>query len=123
MKKLVQSQQPINMTRVHGSLIAGSFLILLAIFVFILFGFGVEGEATFRLSRPSDPYALPNLVLPAENSIGIASLIIAFFGARLIVKTPKEYAELMNNLNLKNPKMMDIAVPANIKGKTLDQVN
>jgi hypothetical protein len=29
----------------------------------------------------------------------------------------------MNNLNLDNPKMMDIAVPANIKGKTLDQVN
>ena len=42
---------------------------------------------------------------------------------RLQVKTPKEYAELMNNLKLKNPKMMDIAVPANIKGKTLDQVN
>ena len=42
---------------------------------------------------------------------------------RLQVKTPKEYAELMNNLNLKNPNMMDIAVSANIKGKTLDQVN
>jgi len=42
---------------------------------------------------------------------------------RLQVKSPNQYAELMNNLNLKNPKMMDIAVPANIKGKTLDQVN
>ena len=42
---------------------------------------------------------------------------------RLQVKTRKEYAELMNNLNLKNPKMMDIAVHANIKGKTLDQIN
>ena len=39
---------------------------------------------------------------------------------RLQVKSPDQYAELMNNLNLKNPKMMDIAVPANIKGKTLD---
>ena len=29
----------------------------------------------------------------------------------------------MNNLNLANPKMMDIAVPANLKGLTLDQVN
>jgi len=91
MKKLVRSQQKINITRNHSSLIAGSFLILLAIFVFVLFGFGVEGQATFRLSRPSDPYALPNLVLPAESFIGVASLIIAFFGARLIVKTPKEY--------------------------------
>ena len=28
----------------------------------------------------------------------------------------------MNNLNLANPKMMDIAVPANVKGVTLDQI-
>src|SRR3974377_1579904 len=26
-----------------------------------------------------------------------------------------EYAELMNNLNLPNPKMMDVAVPANMR--------
>jgi len=39
---------------------------------------------------------------------------------RLKVKSPDQYVELMNNLNLDNPKMMDIAVPANIKGKTLD---
>jgi hypothetical protein len=29
----------------------------------------------------------------------------------------------MNNLNLANPKMMDIAVPANKKGLTLEQFN
>ena len=39
---------------------------------------------------------------------------------RLKVNSPNQYAELMNNLNLDNPKMIDIAVPANIKGKTLD---
>jgi len=38
---------------------------------------------------------------------------------RLKVKSPEEYVEMMNNLNLDNPKMMDIAIPANIKGKTL----
>ena len=38
---------------------------------------------------------------------------------RLKVNSPNQYAELMNNLNLDNPKMMDITVPANIKGKTL----
>ena len=41
---------------------------------------------------------------------------------RLQVKSAEEYAEIMNNLNLANPKMMDIAVPANVKGITLDQV-
>ena len=41
---------------------------------------------------------------------------------RLQVKSKEQYAEIMNNLNLANPKMMDVAVPANIKGLTLDQV-
>ena len=34
---------------------------------------------------------------------------------RLQVKSVDEYVELMNNLKLANPKMMDIAVPANMK--------
>ena len=41
---------------------------------------------------------------------------------RLQVSSPSEYAEIMNNLNLANPKMMNIAVPANKKGMTLDQI-
>jgi len=28
----------------------------------------------------------------------------------------------MDNLNLANPKMMDVAVPANLKGLTLNQI-
>ena len=42
---------------------------------------------------------------------------------RLQVKSAEEYAEIMNNLYFENPKMMDIVVPANIKGLTLDQIN
>tara|TARA_B100001123_G_C15145479_1_gene961343 strand:- start:451 stop:1143 length:693 start_codon:yes stop_codon:yes gene_type:complete len=41
---------------------------------------------------------------------------------RLQVNSVDQYVEIMNNLNLANPKMMDIAVPANIKGRTLDQL-
>ena len=41
---------------------------------------------------------------------------------RLQVKSKEEYANIMENLNLANPKMMDIAVPANVKGLTLDQI-
>ena len=33
---------------------------------------------------------------------------------RLQVKSIDEYVSLMNNLNLPNPKLMDIAVPANL---------
>ena len=42
---------------------------------------------------------------------------------RLQVGSAEEFAEMMNNLNLTIPKMINIAVPANIKGLTLDQVN
>jgi rhodanese-related sulfurtransferase len=37
------------------------------------------------------------------------------FNPRLQVKSADEYAELMNNLKLPNPKMMDVAVPANMR--------
>ena len=38
---------------------------------------------------------------------------------RLQVNSAAEYAEIMDNLNLANPKMMDVAVQANLKGQTL----
>ena len=37
------------------------------------------------------------------------------FNPRLQVKSIDQYVELMNNLNLPNPKMMDVAVPANMR--------
>ena len=42
---------------------------------------------------------------------------------RLQVSSPDQYAEIMDNLNLANPKMMDVAVPDNVKGLTIDQIN
>ena len=37
------------------------------------------------------------------------------YNPRLQVQSVDEYAALMNNLNLSNPKMMDVAVPANMR--------
>lgn len=43
------------------------------------------------------------------------------FNPRLNVNSADEYAEIMNNLNLPNPKMMDVAVPENLRlGLRLD---
>ena len=42
---------------------------------------------------------------------------------RLQVSSAEEYAEIMNNLNLESPKMIDVAVPANVKGFTINQLN
>ena len=41
---------------------------------------------------------------------------------RLQVKNAEEYSEIMDNLNLANPQMMDIAVPANLNGLTLREI-
>jgi glyoxylase-like metal-dependent hydrolase (beta-lactamase superfamily II) len=39
---------------------------------------------------------------------------------RLQVTSAKEYTKIMNNLKLEDPEMMAIAVPANVKGFTLE---
>lgn len=58
------------------------------------------------------------LVFPAHDYKGDTVSTIGEerrFNPRLQVNSVEEYAELMNNLNLANPKMMDVAVPANMK--------
>jgi sulfur dioxygenase len=58
------------------------------------------------------------LVYPAHDYKGETVSTIGeekLFNPRLHVKSMDEYAELMNNLNLPNPKMMDVAVPANMR--------
>ena len=58
------------------------------------------------------------LVYPAHDYKGDTVSTIAEerrFNPRLQVKSVDEYVELMHNLKLPNPKMMDVAVPANMK--------
>jgi sulfur dioxygenase len=58
------------------------------------------------------------LVFPAHDYKGDTVSTIGeekAFNPRLQVKSAEEYAELMNGLNLPNPKMMDVALPANMR--------
>jgi rhodanese-related sulfurtransferase len=58
------------------------------------------------------------LVYPAHDYKGETVSTIGEekrFNPRLQVRSVDEYVALMNSLNLPNPKMMDIAVPANMK--------
>jgi sulfur dioxygenase len=58
------------------------------------------------------------LVYPAHDYKGDTVSTIGEerrFNPRLQVKSVDEYVELMHNLKLANPKMMDVAVPANMK--------
>ena len=93
------------------------------------------GRTDFQSGSPYDAYdslfnrllKLPEntLVYPAHDYNGKRNSTIEAEknnNPRLQVSSKDEYAEIMNNLNLSNPKMMDIAVPANLKGLTLNQL-
>ena len=93
------------------------------------------GRTDFQNGSPIDQYhslfnkllKLPEktLVYPAHDYNGNKVSSIGEQkknNPRLQVNSVEQYAEIMNNLNLANPKMMDVAVPANIKGRTLDQL-
>ena len=94
------------------------------------------GRTDFQNGNPYDAYdsifnkllKLPEktLIFPAHDYNGRKFSSIENEkknNPRLQVSSPDQYAEIMNSLNLANPKMMDIAVPANVKGLTLDQIN
>ena len=58
------------------------------------------------------------LIYPAHDYKGETVSTIGeekAFNPRLRVKSVEEYVEVMANLKLPNPKMMDVAVPANVK--------
>jgi sulfur dioxygenase len=92
------------------------------------------GRTDFQNGDPYDQYhslferllKLPNqtLVYPAHDYKGDTVSTIyeeKTFNPRLQVNSADEYAEIMNNLNLDNPAMMDVAIPENLKvGLRLD---
>jgi sulfur dioxygenase len=86
------------------------------------------GRTDFQNGDPLAQYAslfgrllkLPDatLVYPAHDYKGDTVSTIGeekAYNPRLQVKSVEEYVELMNNLKLANPKMMDVALPANMK--------
>jgi rhodanese-related sulfurtransferase len=66
------------------------------------------------------------MVFPAHDYKGETVSTIGeekAFNPRLQVKSVDEYVELMSKLNLPNPKMMDVAVPANMRvGLAQDEI-
>jgi glyoxylase-like metal-dependent hydrolase (beta-lactamase superfamily II)/rhodanese-related sulfurtransferase len=86
------------------------------------------GRTDFQNGDPRQQYQsifgrllrLPDetLIFPAHDYKGETVSTIGeekAFNPRLQVKSVDEYVDIMNNLKLSNPKMMDVAVPANMK--------
>ncbi|WP_044041198.1 MBL fold metallo-hydrolase [Caballeronia insecticola] len=64
-------------------------------------------------------FRLPDMttLYPAHDYKGWTASSIGeekHFNPRLAGKTESEYVDIMNNLHLPNPKMMDVAIPANL---------
>ncbi|MDX1696311.1 MAG: MBL fold metallo-hydrolase [Ketobacteraceae bacterium] len=92
------------------------------------------GRTDFQNGNPHDQYQslfhkilrLPpeTIVYPAHDYKGWTSSTLAEESAhnpRLQVEDESAYVDLMNNLNLDDPKFMDVAVPANLAcGKNTD---
>jgi len=89
---------------------------------------GGTGRTDFQNGNPYDSYnSIFNILLklpektkvyPAHDYNGKFSSTIEQerkTNPRLQVKSADEYADIMNNLNLPDPKLMDIAVPRNLK--------
>ncbi len=85
------------------------------------------GRTDFQNGSANDEYELifsrllklpdSTLVYPAHDYKGDTVSTIAeekAFNPRLQVKSLDEYVALMSNLHLPNPKMMDVAIPANM---------
>ncbi len=85
------------------------------------------GRTDFQNGSPYDAYTslftklltLPDetLVYPAHDYKGDTVSTIAeekAFNPRLQVRSAEEYAEIMDNLNLPNPKLMDEVIPVNL---------
>jgi len=94
------------------------------------------GRTDFQNGNPHDAYdslfkkilKLPEktFVYPAHDYNGKTHSTIENEknnNPRLQVKSAQEYAEIMSNLKLSHPKMMDVAVPANKKGLTLKDIS
>lgn len=86
------------------------------------------GRTDFQNGDPYDQFhslfdrllKLPEqtLVYPAHDYKGDTVSTIGeekAYNPRLQVRSAEEYAEIMNSLNLPNPKMMDVAVPENLR--------
>ena len=94
------------------------------------------GRTDFQNGNPYDQYyslfdrllKLPEntLVYPAHDYKGKKTSTIGEekkLNPRLQVTSAEQYANMMNNLKLDHPDMMDVAVPANKKGLTLREIN
>ncbi|MFN3171614.1 MAG: ABC transporter permease [Hyphomicrobiales bacterium] len=82
------------------SLTIGIILLGIALFVAGVFAIGSEGVAVFRLSHPRDALQLPHLAVPSTPVLYLLSAVLAFLGAREILRGGGQWSNLALGIGL-----------------------
>ncbi|MDI6838056.1 MAG: ABC transporter permease, partial [Rhizobiaceae bacterium] len=94
------SARDIDSRKNRQAWISGAALIALAVLVTIVFSVGTTGNAVFRLSRPTDTWVLPDLVVAAAPFNYLMAAVLAFLGARQFFRGGARWTALSIGLGL-----------------------
>lgn len=95
-----QKGRKLDTAKVRQARITGWILLGLAVLTVLVFAAGSEGVATFRLSRPNDRWALPNLQVPAATFSYLAAAVVAFLGVRQFLRGGMRWTGLSLGLGM-----------------------
>jgi len=96
----VTRTKALEYSRRRQTLITGWVLLVLAVFVAAVFGWQVDGDASFRMVLPGDTFAVPNLVVPAAPYAYVVAAFLAFFGVRQFLPGASRTTSLLLGLGL-----------------------
>jgi simple sugar transport system permease protein len=94
------SAKALEFSRRRQTQVTGWLLVALAVFVASVFGWQVDGEATFRLTLPGDAFAVPNLVIPAGPYAYVVAALLAFLGVRQFMAGAARWTGILLGIGL-----------------------
>ncbi|GHE85931.1 ABC transporter permease [Aliiroseovarius zhejiangensis] len=90
----------LDKARQRQTRISGAILIGLGVLLAVFMAPDATGVATFRLSRPTDVWPVPNLVVPGGPFIYVISALLAFLGVRLFLRGGAKWASMILGIGL-----------------------
>ena len=97
---MTSQARKLDSAKLRQARVAGWILLGLAVLAAAIFAAGSDGTATFRLSRPTDPWALPNLQIPAAPFNYLVAAVLAFLGVRQFLRGGLRWTSLSLGIGL-----------------------
>jgi ABC-type uncharacterized transport system permease subunit len=90
----------LDKARQRQTRITGTILIALGVLIATFLAPDAAGVATFRLSRPTDVWPVPNLVVPGGSFIYVVSALLVFIGVRQFLRGGAKWSALSLGIGL-----------------------